>query len=101
MNEISTLAHHDLATTNLSELVMKPFNSLSNFTTAKHNNLVNSFTLLNLYHLPQLNDALCLVKDLSTGAIRQTVASKLLPISYGKDAYLLELTSAMENDNNV
>lgn len=65
------------------------------------NTLVKSFSLLSLCHLPKLNDAMCLVKNLSTGAIRQALASKLLPISYGKDAYLLELTSAVEGSDDV
>ena len=65
------------------------------------NTLVKSFDLVSFCYLSKTNEAICQVRDLATGEVRQSLASKLLPISYGKDAYLLELTSVMEGDNNV
>lgn len=41
--------------------------------------------------LPSGKDAICRVRDLNTGALRQALASKLLAINWGKDAYLLEI----------
>lgn len=65
------------------------------------NTLVRSFDLVSFCYLSKTNEAVCVVRDQATGAIRQTLASKLLPVSYGKDAYLLELTSAMEGSDDV
>ena len=64
-------------------------------TTTKSSTLVKSFDLVSFIYLSRANEAICQVRDLATGEIRQTLASKLLPISFGKDAYLLELTSAV------
>jgi len=52
-------------------------------------------------YLPKLNEAICQIRDLATGEIRQALASKLLPISYGKDAYLLEFMPAVECSDDV
>jgi hypothetical protein len=40
---------------------------------------------------PDLSEAICCVRNIATGAVKQALASKLIPISYGKDAYLLEV----------
>lgn len=74
---------------------------LNKNTTIKSSTLVKSFDLVSFRYLSRANEAICQVQDLATGEIRQTLASRLLPISYGKDAYLLELTLVMEGDNNV
>ena len=65
------------------------------------NILVKSFDLISFRYLFRSNEAICQIRDLATGAIRQTLASKLLPISYGKDAYLLELMSVVEGSDDV
>lgn len=57
------------------------------------NKLVKSYELLLCTFLPDGSEAVCCVRDTFTGAIRQVLASKLLPYSFGKDAYLLELVS--------
>jgi hypothetical protein len=42
-------------------------------------------------YLPELTEAICIVRDQMTGALKLALASNLLTVSYGKDAYLLEL----------
>jgi hypothetical protein len=59
------------------------------------NELVNSYELLLCSFFPDLSEAVCCVRDVVTSVVRQTLASNLLAFSYGKDAYLLELTSAV------
>ena len=52
---------------------------------------VRDYVLESCRFLPCGNEAVCRVRDFNTGALRQVLASKLMPISWGKDAYLLEL----------
>ena len=67
------------------------FNDLSTKHTWPHVK-VKSYSLESYRLLPDGNEAICRVRDFSTGALRQALASKLLPISFGSDAYLLELS---------
>jgi len=60
--------------------------------------LVSSYELLLCSFLPDLSEAICRVREVSTGAIHYALASNLLPFSYGKDAYLLELMRTGGND---
>jgi hypothetical protein len=56
---------------------------------------VSSYELILCSFFPDLSEAVCCVRDVVTSVVRQTLASNLLAFSYGKDAYLLELTSAV------
>lgn len=87
MNQLNSLSNSAIKYNGLS---IKTIHS----STQKPNKLVRSVVLLHLQHLPNY-EAICRVRDLATGEIRQVLASKLLPISYGKDTYLLELLSDM------
>jgi hypothetical protein len=62
-----------------------------NILTSGPETLVRSFALVSVRAIPKLNDAVCTLRNLATGAIRQSLASNLRPISFGKDAYFLEL----------
>ena len=119
MNEVALpqtprLAHNLLQRSK----VMNQLNSVSNFrlfvnngpsvnqhqsiySTLEPNTLIRSLDLMSFCYLPKLNEAICQIRDLATGEIRQALASKLLPISYGKDAYLLEFMPAVECSDDV
>ena len=87
---------------------MKPFNSVSSLF-VKYNGLfthnaqpisipevmVKSYRLESCRFLPGANEAICRVRDLATGALRQVLASRLLLMPFGKEeAYLLECVKA-------
>lgn len=54
---------------------------------------VKSYSLESYRLLPGGNEAICRVRDFNTGALRQVLASKLMPINWGEDAYLLEFSA--------
>ena len=56
-----------------------------------HELKVKSYSLESYHLLPGGNEAICRVRDFNTGALRQVLASKLMPINWGEDSYLLEL----------
>jgi len=47
--------------------------------------------------LPDANEAICKVRNLLTGALRQVLASRLELVSYEADSYLLEF---VKNNHN-
>ena len=68
------------------------------------NTLVRSYDLISYHYLPKVNEAICTVRDQTTGVLRKAFGSHLhifwsgvetpqrgLGESFGKDAYLLEL----------
>lgn len=55
------------------------------------NTLVRSFDLVSFHYLPKTNEAICVVRDQASGAVKQALASQLLAYSFGKNAYLLEI----------
>jgi len=65
------------------------------------NILIRSFDLISMSYMPTLNNAICIVRDRETGAVKQKFASNLVAFSYGKDAYLLELLSDMGGNDYV
>lgn len=79
---------------------MNPLNSVANSPvnfndlSTKHTQpyvRVKSYSLESYCLLPDGREAVCRVRDFSTGALRQALASKLIAVNFGKDAYLLEL----------
>ena len=56
----------------------------------KHKPEVRYYCLESYRLLPDAREAICKVRNLLTGALRQVLASKLIPVSYGDDACLLE-----------
>lgn len=53
---------------------------------------------LESYHLlPNANEAICKVRNLLTGALRQVLASRLELVSYADDSYLLEFVKTNHN----
>jgi hypothetical protein len=55
------------------------------------NILVRSFDLVSFRYFSKADEAICVVRDQTTGAVKRALASQLLTYSFGKDAYLLEL----------
>ena len=52
--------------------------------------LPRSCKLGSMRYLPKLNDALCMVRDLETGAIKQVLASRLYVYEFGdKGAFMV------------
>ena len=47
--------------------------------------------------LPDSREAICKVRNLLTGALRQVLASRLEPVSYDDDSYLLEFVKTNHN----
>lgn len=86
---------------NLSSSVKRSGPSIQIKSIQAPHTLVCSVALLRLHHLPNLDEAICQVRDLATGEIRQALASKLLAVSYGKGAYLLEFMSEMGGNGHV
>ena len=66
---------------------------------AEPDTMARSFDLVSFRYLPKINEAICAVRDHSTGAVKRVLASNLLIYSYGKDAYLLELIGTGGNNN--
>jgi hypothetical protein len=58
---------------------------------------VRYYRLESYYLLPNLNEAICKVRNLLTGALRQVLASRLELVSYHDDSYLLEFVKTSYN----
>lgn len=56
----------------------------------KHKPEVRYYELESYRLLPDSKEAICKVRNLLTGALRQVLASRLEPVSYDDDSYLLE-----------
>lgn len=81
-----------MAISSISDRV-KPIDQLTHNTHPRV--YVKDYTLESCRFLPGGNEAICRVRDLATGALRQVLASRLLLIPFGEnESHLLECVKA-------